>query len=148
MNTQAVSKGRKTASVVIMGLIFVGGAYAWIDDALKPDALVTKPAVAADWDDLVLQYRGNALAFNEKYNGKAFNMSGVVGKVADSLSGPNVTAASDAGTAYDSIFTTADESKLAKLHPGDTITYTCESFDLGLQMDDCRLVSVKDLAAQ
>jgi hypothetical protein len=108
--------------------------YFWPND----EKATEKPViVTAFFQQLSASYNENAVAFNAKYNGKLFSLQGKVINVSDTLAGPNVMVYEDALSQYSAIF--KNNADVVSLKPGDQIAFTCDSFDLGMQMDGCTI---------
>lgn len=126
---------RDVAFVLLMCVPFLIWSTYGKDDS--PPDTAPPVAISATFTDLSNSYNANSIAFDAKYKGNSFRLHGTVISVSDSLAGPNVTVYEPGSAAYSSIFKTKDG--LQSIHPGDSIDFTCESFDLGMQMDGCAL---------
>lgn len=137
-DTLRLNKVRFVEAVVLLGILSAG-AYAALHPT--PDAPVAPPqiqAVDVTFHQLAGEFSANSIAFKKRYAGKSFRITDMVVSI-NAGDPPNVVFAGDGQTPYDALFDPSETDGLAKLKPGDMVTFTCETMDLSSQIGDCRL---------
>ncbi|HUB90947.1 MAG TPA: hypothetical protein VMA74_14575 [Dyella sp.] len=98
--------------------------------------------VNASWEELVSEYGSNEIAFADRYKNATFHLSGKVVKVSDGA-GPTVSIITDGGTSLDAGFFYNQSDRLKGLAPSDIIEFHCLRFNSSIDVDRCKLDSVK-----
>jgi hypothetical protein len=132
-----------TVGVIVLLLAGAWGFEFW---RRKQPTRSAETAVTVDAKEMVARYKTNVIAADEAYKGKFLKFSARVRSIEKQGMGAVVWASSHSLlpiTDFECLFPSNRMEQVAKLEPGQTVTFTCQcsGIDYYIKMFDCQVAN-------